>query len=165
MSSLVDAPHLSDRMVIGTFDAREQSPQSFEYATPKPWAAPGYELFTTRWARPVVERLEELTRLPRNWDSYGGVAVTSASASEALWFLARLLEPGSIAPWVVPLSDGGVQLEWHTGNLDVEVVFSPEQGDEVSIVDSANGMEWAGEPEAALRENTFQPLLGNLRIE
>jgi hypothetical protein len=167
MSSVAEAPLLSDRAVIGTYDPTRRPPQSFGYAPPPSHGPVSYTLLSARWFQPVVQRLVDLTRLPRNWDSYGGVAVMSANATDALWFLARFLESASVPPWVVPLSDGGVQLEWHRDGVDLEVVFSAE-GNEFALTDAAHDIAWEGDPETALRQETlqmFRPVLGVLRAE
>ena len=165
MSSVAEKPLLSDRAIIGTYDPARRQPQSFGYAPPPSPGPVSHELLAARWYQPVVQRLFDLTRLPRNWDSYGGVAVTSANARDALWFLVRFLESASVPPWVVPLSDGGVQLEWHRDGVDLEVVFSHE-GDEFAITDDPHGIAWEGDPETALRGEALrmlQPVLVVLR--
>lgn len=58
--------------------------------------------------------LAHLAALPENWDSHGGRPIDR----DVLDLLALLLtEPAQ----PVPLSSGGVQLEWHNGMWDVEI--------------------------------------------
>jgi hypothetical protein len=102
------------------------------------------EIADARWFRPAVEQLGALLTLPPNWDSYGGRATAQASASQTISFLAQTLSAQVAPPWVVPLHDGGVQLEWHRGGVDVEVVLSPEEGDHLYVSDLADGDEWEG---------------------
>ena len=147
MSCLADAP-LSGREVADTYDPSEEQPQSFAWVWHLPRPRLLAELDQAAWYPEVASRLAELMRLPRDWDSYGGVAVNQRSAARALWFLSRSLERDSDAPWVVPLGDGGVQLEWHRPGFDVEIVFS-ESGNEATVFDEARGIEWEGDPEAA----------------
>jgi hypothetical protein len=166
MSSVAETPLLSDRAVVGAYDPAEPPRQSFEYMQPAGGRVAIFELRGARWADDVASRLRELMRLPRDWDTYGGIAVKQTSAAQALWFLTRFLEPGSAAPWVVPLSDGGVQFEWHREGVDVEIVFSPEEGDEASVVDQIHGVTWEGEPEDVLYEpvrSLLHPVLSSLR--
>lgn len=58
--------------------------------------------------------LEELKELPANWDSYGAVTITEAALNTAnnLTF--------------VPLSNGGIQIELHTGGVDMELEIHPD---------------------------------------
>jgi hypothetical protein len=62
------------------------------------------------------------------------------------------LEPDSTAPWVVPLSDGGVQFEWHREGLDIEVIVSAEHVAEAWLRDETQGIEWEGAAEDLVRE-------------
>jgi hypothetical protein len=71
-----------------------------------------------------VTRIEHLTALAANWDSYGAQPVTAEAAVAAVRFLLNAAYPEIAAPAVVPLPDGGVQLEWHRGGLDIEIAFS-----------------------------------------
>jgi hypothetical protein len=68
------------------------------------------------WQEQVVARLAELERLIPNWDGEGALPVSRRHANRANAFLARVMSPTSAAPEVVPLADGGVQLEWHLDN-------------------------------------------------
>src|SRR6266540_746650 len=143
VSSLADAPPLTTRREAATYDPAATPPQLVGFEQ--------QEIPRAEWLDGVVPRLVELMRLPRNWDSYGGVAVTRVNAARGLWYLTRFLEVESTAPWVVPLSDGGVQFEWHRPDVDLEITFSDETI-EVSASDRIHGIEWEGDPEAALAE-------------
>jgi hypothetical protein len=63
------------------------------------------------------DAIMDCTRLPPGWDSYDGAPTSQAAAVAAL----RLLSVLTTAPAVVPCSDGGVQLEWHTQGVDIEI--------------------------------------------
>jgi hypothetical protein len=76
------------------------------------------------WLTTAVTRIEHLTALAANWDSYGAQPVTAEAAVAAVRFLLNAAYPEIAAPAVVPLPDGGVQLEWHRGGLDIEIAFS-----------------------------------------
>jgi hypothetical protein len=43
--------------------------------------------------------------------------------AQALELVFKTLRDDSPAPSVVPTSSGGLQLEWHTGGIDLEVEF------------------------------------------
>ena len=62
----------------------------------------------------------------KNWDSYGAEPVTNASLEQADLLLNWLKHIGAQDPRPVPTVDGGVQLEWHTGGLDVELEINPD---------------------------------------
>lgn len=71
----------------------------------------------------AMERLEEFKALKQGWDSYGGKPISPVSIDWAKVLLGRL-GPG----WTpVPLSDGGVQLEFHEQGVDIEIVIDESE--------------------------------------
>jgi len=58
--------------------------------------------------------LEALHNLKDNWDSYKGKKPTAAALATARWVLA------------VPIADGGVQIEMHAGEADIEISIAPD---------------------------------------
>lgn len=120
----VDAPpqYLTERMVNV---AQQRGAAS---ATSKP---PGPHVVTIRlerpvadWLRPAVARISSLTALARGWDSYDGTPVEAGLAMQAVEFLLNVALFHVPPPAIVPLSDGGLQLEWHEGGVDLEISFS-----------------------------------------
>ena len=80
------------------------------------------------WMRDLRDRFDELTSLPKGWDGYNGRPVSFTCAHFAANLLERLANPEVPAPYLVPGSDGTVQLEWHRNNFDVEIeVLAPYQ--------------------------------------
>jgi hypothetical protein len=65
----------------------------------------------------------DLLTLPPDWNSYGAGANDEGIVLHAMHFISGLLGPASPAPRIVPLSGGGLQLEWHRKGIDLEVVF------------------------------------------
>lgn len=65
-------------------------------------------------------KLTELSRLEKGWDSYDAKPPTPEALRAARGFL-----DGLGLAWIVPCSDGGVQVEWHVNGVDVEVTFQP----------------------------------------
>ena len=63
----------------------------------------------------VAERLSHLFTLPPNWDGYGA-SVISATAVNACTRLILSIEPTLYskagAPFIAPMADGGIELEW-----------------------------------------------------
>jgi hypothetical protein len=60
-------------------------------------------------------RLNELLALPENWDGYGAQRIERDAIAGARQFLSRVN--------VTPCVSGGVQLEWHTNGIDLELEF------------------------------------------
>jgi hypothetical protein len=75
------------------------------------------------WFDPLAQGFADLLTLRPDWDSYGAGPIDPSLVRAALNFMNRLLSPTSSAPRVVPLSSGGLQLEWHRKGADLEVVF------------------------------------------
>ncbi|MGI8828065.1 MAG: hypothetical protein ACR2JC_21030 [Chloroflexota bacterium] len=67
--------------------------------------------------------LDEVAALPPNWDSYGSRPIQGATVDAAR----RLLHIGEVEglpeAHVVPISGGGVQLEWYTPTRGLELVI------------------------------------------
>jgi hypothetical protein len=79
------------------------------------------------WFDPLMQGFVDLLTLPPNWDSYGAGAVDTSVVHAAINFINGFLGPSSPAPRVVPLSSGGLQLEWHRKGVDLEIVFDRDE--------------------------------------
>ena len=79
------------------------------------------------WHEPLMRGVSALGQLPPNWDSYGAVPPDARIVARAVGFISRLLGPASPAPFVVPLATGGLQMEWHRNDIDLEVVFDRDE--------------------------------------
>jgi hypothetical protein len=75
------------------------------------------------WFDPLMQGFIDLLTLPPDWNSYGAGAIDEGIVLDAMNFISGLLGPASPAPRIVPLSGGGLQLEWHRKGIDLEVVF------------------------------------------
>jgi hypothetical protein len=82
--------------------------------------------------RPTIEKLAEFAALKRDWDSYGGLPASPRAVSGATELLILLadrlahLPPEAIIPYTVaPIADGGIQLEWHGREREIEVDIGP----------------------------------------
>jgi len=70
----------------------------------------------------AIDDLDELSTLPIGWDSYGSPKISDDLIMAAKRFLYQL-EFEFIAPRVVPVSGGGIQLEWQMGERELELEF------------------------------------------
>lgn len=100
---------------------REYSSRGQEYTIM--WQDYGQPL--PAWFDPLMQGFVDLLTLPPNWDSYGAGTIDSRIVQAALDCMNAVLGPNSPAPRVVPLSSGGLQLEWHRKGIDLEIVFTP----------------------------------------
>ena len=104
----------------------------------------------SEWFHHLLWRLRSLLDLRPDWNGYGERAVHPASAKRVVALLNEISYVGE-TPAVVPLSDGGLQLEWHREgrNLEVEVppsgpavawFYTPDEEDEW-VVTSSEGLQ------------------------
>ncbi|MDQ2832315.1 MAG: hypothetical protein M3Y50_00950 [Acidobacteriota bacterium] len=98
------------------------------------------------WIREVNKRLEYLRRLRANWDGEGAPAIDFECCINSLRFLLERAANETPAPQIVPTYDGGLQLEWHTSGIDLEITFSPHEP-AVFFYVAADGRETEGEVE------------------
>jgi hypothetical protein len=96
------------------------------------------------WLRSTLEAAVELSGLPENWDSYGARRVAVGAVVAAIDLLLRVMPYAAPPPQVVPMSTGGIQLEWHTGGIDVEVAVRPSGEASALFEDLRTGEEWEG---------------------
>jgi len=91
------------------------------------------------WFDPLMQGFVDLLTLPPDWNSYGAGAIDQETVVEAMNLINGLLGPTSPAPRVVPLSSGGLQLEWHRKGIDLEVVFDRDDQPFYSCRNRATG--------------------------
>lgn len=75
----------------------------------------------SEWQIHGIKRLKKVLSLPENWDSYGSPPPTAAAANTAMEILTRTTIEYFTAPRVVPISGGGLQLEWEIGSRGLEL--------------------------------------------
>ena len=80
----------------------------------------------------TMQRLDELSRLEEDWDSYEGYPPTEVAVATAKRLIAAVAERvGSSSKIAVepvftaPISSGGVQFEWEGPRVELEVVIGP----------------------------------------
>lgn len=104
--------------------------------------------------RKILPRIESevlpvfvnLMRLAPNWDSYGARPIRKESLGAAIHLLAKLLEDDTVVPSVVPVRDGGIQLEWHASGRSVEIEISSNDHAYVYVKIDGEELEWEGSP-------------------
>lgn len=98
------------------------------------------------WLRQVVSDVQHLLQLSPGWDSYGAMPIDQRAAATAFTLLFEVMHRDAPAPSVAPLSDSGIQLDWHTRGIDVELVISPLGHASIWCRDRRTGTEWEGDP-------------------
>jgi hypothetical protein len=69
----------------------------------------------------TLKSLYSLLALERGWNSYDAQPIRREVLDFAARWIPGLLQRGTPAPAVVPTVRGGIQLEWHRNNVDLEV--------------------------------------------
>jgi hypothetical protein len=82
---------------------------------------------TPAWIEPTISAFIGVQSLPDNWNSYGAKKVNGDLISRSLAVLELIMEATSPPPSVVPLADGGLQLEWHRKHQDLEIAFTADE--------------------------------------
>jgi hypothetical protein len=113
--------------------------------------APSVPITTEGYVQ-TVQTLIRLLELPGGWNSYKASPIRKENVNVAVELLARLMRANTPAPNVVPKVRGGVQLEWHTRGVNIEVAIdSPEE-----VTFFAEDIEKDEEPaEEELNESTI----------
>ncbi|MGO8871238.1 MAG: hypothetical protein ACLQPH_07510 [Acidimicrobiales bacterium] len=75
------------------------------------------------WMSEILDRVRRLSSLPPGWDGHRSRPVSHAALTAALRFVAQLAPHVRVPPSMVPTVTGGVALEWHRGDTDLEIEF------------------------------------------
>jgi len=75
------------------------------------------------WVEPTISAFSSIRSLGENWDSYGGKKTSDDVIRLALSIMSQIMPVDAPVPSVVPLGDGGLQLEWHRKQQYLEIVF------------------------------------------
>jgi len=78
------------------------------------------------WLEAILPAIHKIEAFEENWDSYGSPPPSPELISEALSTLHYAEFPDLPAPAIVPVSGGGIQLEWHLPFKYLEIEFHPE---------------------------------------
>lgn len=94
------------------------------------------------WFEPTVEKLGRLLTMPPDWDSYKARRVEPACVVSAIETVLAVMQDNTPPPAVVSTSCGGVQLEWHTRGIDLEVDVCSPTRILASYEDQETGESW-----------------------
>jgi hypothetical protein len=82
--------------------------------------------------KPALKRLDELTRLEHDWDTYGALPLTSTAIDiaesmmrEAIDTYENFQEERAAPYTVMPIADGGVSIEWRGPSATLELDIGP----------------------------------------
>lgn len=82
------------------------------------------QLSAQPWFGEVSSRLCKFLSYGEDWNGYGEKAISERSVIGAIIILHRI-GMGGPKPVVVPVPDGGIQIEWYQGRVEIEVEIPP----------------------------------------
>lgn len=94
------------------------------------------------WISPVATEMLGLLSLPPGWDTYNAPAIDPRRVVAAFITLASAVRKSTPRPAIVPTLSGGVQLEWHTRGIDLEIEALSESHVEGVFYDHQTDTNW-----------------------
>lgn len=78
------------------------------------------------WASQALARLDRLANLGPAWDGMAAKGIAPGVVDAVREFVTSdLIDHTEIKPELVPTLEGGIQLEWHTSNVDLIIECEP----------------------------------------
>jgi len=74
----------------------------------------------------ALRTISNLMRLSDNWNSYGSPQIQPAAVQRAVEVLIAAEADAPPSPRIVPVSGGGLQIEWAAGARELEVELLPD---------------------------------------
>lgn len=93
------------------------------------------------WFDAVMQGLVDLLTLTPGWNSYDAVAIDPDLVAQAVEMSNDLLPESCDVPAVIPLSNGGLQLEWRRDGASLEIVFDRDERPYFYYRDEQSGNE------------------------
>lgn len=82
------------------------------------------------WRDEMRQRFKHIGKLRRGWDGFNSPPPSATTIAFAQSILNEVMSASTPPPSLVPISGGGLQLEWHTGGYDIELaVFAPNEAE------------------------------------
>lgn len=97
------------------------------------------------WIQEAIRAVLNFESLPANWNSYGARPIQRSLIFSAILVLRQLAQPKTPKPALIPTTEGGVQIEWHQGGIDLEIKIISPQRCSMSFEDSRAGLAWEDE--------------------
>ena len=105
-----------------------------------------------QWAKPVFESLASRWGTEHGWDGYKALPTNLSLVVKLMNYLQEAIPAGAKTPIVTPLSDGGVQAEWHKGDTTLEIVVAADEPPRYFFYDCESHSEQDGEFETSVAE-------------
>jgi hypothetical protein len=96
------------------------------------------------WGAYVRRRVDELSQLPENWDSYGGLPLQEIAAAVLDQLLEEHADVIQSAPSISLSGVGGLVCIWQTNEFHVELLVDPDEEPGIYFRHSTTRDEWEG---------------------
>lgn len=96
-----------------------------------------------RWEIEVQEKICALASRTQGWDGQHALPVKWDAGMFALNLLSKVMQSRTPPPTVVPSPIGGVQLEWHERDIDLELHVTAPYSSELWFEDHRTGNSYA----------------------
>lgn len=98
---------------------------------------------SSNWRKTVTNELVELLKLRPGWDGHNSGPISLGVAAFTLSILNSVMRSHTPSPAIVPVQGGSVQLEWHRGGVDIELIIYRPGDTELSVHyhDGRDGIE------------------------
>lgn len=96
------------------------------------------------WLASMSRRVEELSHLTDDWDSYGARPLRDDVADILLDTLVELNSYIQSEPYISLSSEGGLVAEWDSTQSSLELLVNPTEDVMVYYHDTATNREWEG---------------------
>ncbi len=93
----------------------------------------------------LVQDIGRLMALKQNWNSYDAPPIDPRIAIKAMEFSTIIQNENLPKPSVVPTNEGGIQFEWHTNGIDLEIEFGAQRDVFGYFYDANTKEEWEGD--------------------
>lgn len=95
------------------------------------------------WLQGIEKNLRDLLLLQPNWDSYGATAIDEKIVLKAFNLLFSIESKDIPKPVVVPVSDGGIDIEWNIAKIFLSLKIR-EDGSRFFFADRESGKRDGG---------------------
>jgi hypothetical protein len=111
------------------------------------------------WFWVLLEQVKSLLALAPGWNSHAAAVVPGRAAATLIEIVGATFDDDTPAPFVTPLASGGLQMEWHEPDLEVEVAIDSTGAAHVWYEDAR------GSEEGEFTEREHFPRLGLIVAE
>ncbi|MYE80694.1 MAG: hypothetical protein F4X36_02385 [Gammaproteobacteria bacterium] len=129
------------------FLSREEGPDAFVEGGSSVEKAPVLELKPVErswavltdskpsWVDSTLKQLGRISELREDWDSYGARIITKSRIPQVYSLIQSVMDDRAPAPTLIPTPDGSIQVEWHSYEVELEVLLTSDADLEVVFED------------------------------